>query len=427
MWKATGRIVTSRPFTGVGAGAWEADIPLYQAEGAQLETDYYVHNELLQLLAEYGVAGWLFLLCLLGYLSLSAWRTIRNKTAEGQAEAPLRAVTLACLLAFLIISNAGFPWRLASTAAIFALSMAVLAASDARLGYRGMSAASRLNWQPWYSQIIVVALMMSMALAAFITQQAAETESKIVKATKLALGITASGDPNNPKFDRVKAEMLRLIKEGTDINPHYRKITPMVADELAKWGDWKNATWIWESVISSRKHVVALMTNVARGYASTGQPDKALDRLAEAKKVQPNATAVRSLEVILLSRQGKEKEALALARDAVEKKIYDFDMLNAAFILAWRAADYPLALQSMAYRIEGWPNTKAAGLVQLGNMYHTGIHDDVKALKAFQDAIDATPEADRTGLIAQIPLVFRPKLVGKSVPPGTTKSATIAR
>jgi O-antigen ligase len=401
--------------TGVGAGAWEADIPLYQAEGSQLETDYYVHNEILQLLAEYGLVGWIFLLCLLSYLSLSAWRTWRNRTTDGLAEAPLRALTLASLLAFLIISNAGFPWRLASTAAIFAVSLAVMGASDARLGYRGFASIFRMNWQPAYSQAIVVTLMLCTALAAFITQQAAECESKIVKATKLALGISASGDPNNPKWDRTKAEMLKLIKEGTDINPHYRKITPMVADELAKWGDWQNATWVWESVLSSRKHVVALMTNAARGYASTNQPDKALGWLSKAKEVQPNAAAVRSLEVILLSRTGKEKEALTLARDAIEKKVYDYDMLNAAFILAWRANDFPLALKSMEYRFEGWPNTKGPGYLQLGNLYHTGIKDDAKALASFQQSLDLTPEAERANWLTQVPGVFRSKLVFKPI------------
>ncbi|MFM9880985.1 MAG: O-antigen ligase family protein [Burkholderiaceae bacterium] len=427
MWKATGRIIEKRPLTGVGAGAWEADIPLYQAEGSQLETDYYVHNEILQLLAEYGLVGWVFLLLLLGYLSLAAWRTVRNRSAEGLAEVPLRGLTLLSLLAFLIISNAGFPWRLASTAAIFALCLAILAASDARLGYRSFGSVFRLNWQPAYSQALAIALMMCTALAAYITQQAAECESKIVKATKLALGISASQDPNNPKWDRAKAEMLRLIKEGTDINPHYRKITPMVADELAKWGDWKNATWIWESVISSRKHVVALMTNAARGYASTGEPEKALGHLAAAKKIQPTASAVRSLEVILLSRSGKEKEALDLARDAVEKKIYDFDLLNAAFILGWRAGDYPLALKSMEYRLQGWPESKAAGLVQLGNMQHTAIKDDAKALTSFKDALEITPEAQRANLLAQIPQVFHAKLQAKPAAAKPAPAASAAR
>jgi O-antigen ligase len=77
MWKATARIIKARPFSGVGAGAWEVDIPLYQDEGSQLETDYYVHNEILQLLAEYGLVGWLFLLALLGYLIQAAWKTLK--------------------------------------------------------------------------------------------------------------------------------------------------------------------------------------------------------------------------------------------------------------------------------------------------------------------------------------------------------------
>ena len=55
MWKATMVMIKANPVTGVGAGAWEAIQPLYQVEGSQLETDYYVHNEILQLLAEYGL------------------------------------------------------------------------------------------------------------------------------------------------------------------------------------------------------------------------------------------------------------------------------------------------------------------------------------------------------------------------------------
>lgn len=32
--------------------------PRYQRVESQLETDYYAHNEILQLLAEYGLVGW---------------------------------------------------------------------------------------------------------------------------------------------------------------------------------------------------------------------------------------------------------------------------------------------------------------------------------------------------------------------------------
>lgn len=410
MWKATINIIQKRPWSGVGAGSWEADLPLYQAEGSQLETDYYVHNEFLQLLAEYGLTGWLFLLLLFSYLIVAAWRTLRAQDADSLAEAPIRAIALTSLLALFIVSNVGFPWRMASTGAMFALCLAVLAASDGRLYRTSIWGCMRMNWRPALSQFGAVITMMCLALAAYITQQAAECERKIVKATKIALTITASGDYANPKWDKSKAEMLQLIKEGIDINPHYRKITPMVADELAKWGDWKNATWVWESVVSSRPYVVAIMSNVARGYATLGNIDKALVYLERSKRIQPKAPSVRSLEVVLLSRSGKESKALDLAREAIDLKIYDHDLVNAAFVLAWRAGDFQFALKTLDIRMKEWPTTRVLGLLQLGNLYTTGLKDSGKAFESFKTAMDATSPDQRQSLLPQIPPVYWPKL-----------------
>ena len=123
MWKATTRLIQQRPLSGVGAGAWESEIPLYQAEGSQLETDYYVHNEFLQLVAEYGLVGWLFLLALAAYLLAAFWRTLLGKGPQAQAEAPWRAVFLCSLLSLMVVSNIGFPWRMATTGALFALCL----------------------------------------------------------------------------------------------------------------------------------------------------------------------------------------------------------------------------------------------------------------------------------------------------------------
>mgnify|MGYP003594678643 FL=1 len=412
MWKATARIIKARPFSGVGAGAWEVDIPLYQDEGSQLETDYYVHNEILQLLAEYGLVGWLFLLALLGYLIQAAWKTLKADTPDEQAEAPWRAITLLAMLMFLIISNAGFPWRMASTGALFALMLAILGASDARLGYSGAMAGIRLPWKPAYSQVGAVVMMICLALAAYVSQQAAESESKIVRAVKFALAVSQSNDYQNPKWDKTKREMLTLIKEGTDINPHYRKITPMVADELAKWGDWKNAVWIWESVLGSRPYVVAIMSNVARGYAQMGQNDKALEYLKRAKELQPKATSVNSLEVILLSRSGKEAQALKQTRELVASGNFDFDLINAAYVLGARAKDWPFAIKALELRSERWPEQKADGLIKLGHLYASvpDIRDDDKALASYKAALAAPPEANRAAVRAQIPPAYQARL-----------------
>ncbi len=410
MWKATGEMIKARPFSGVGAGAWEAMQPLYQVEGSQLETDYYVHNEILQLVAEYGLTGWIFLLLLFAYLLASAWKTLRNRTPEGLAEAPLRAIALASMLAFLTVSNIGFPWRLASTGCMFALCLALLAASDARLSVRGPAAAVRLSWRPAYSQVMAVAMMVCLALTAYISQQAAATENKIVSAVKMALSITASGDVNNPKWDKTKREMLTLAKDGIAINTHYRKITPMVADELAKWGDWKNAIWVWESVVVSRPYVTAIMSNIARGYAQIGNMDKALEYLARCEKLQPKAPSVRSLKVILLSRTGKEAEAAVLAQKYMNEGIYDFDLVNAAFVLGMRKSDFDMAIQALTIRSKDWPATKLDAQLKLAGIYVNNKKDDVKALAAFKTALELTPEKDRENLRKQIPPQFQARL-----------------
>jgi O-antigen ligase len=410
MWRATARVIQQRPFAGVGAGAWESEIPLFQDEGAQLETDYYVHNEYLQLLAEYGLAGWLFLLGLAAYLLRSAWRTLKSKSEQAQAEAPWRAMLLCSLLALLVVSNIGFPWRMATTGALFALCLAGLAASDARLGFAGAGAAGRLAWRPSFSRALGAFTIACVAVAAYVTQRAAESEQKLVRATKLALTISASGDPQNPQWRNAKAEMLKLMREGVAINRHYRKLTPIVADELAKWGDWKNATWIWESVLSSRPHVVAIMTNVARGYTVLGKPAEAMDYLARAKKIQPRAPAVRSLEVIVLRRAGQEGRALELARQAIADKIYDLDLANAAFALGWRAGDYEFAAEAIRLRMIGWPTTRVEGYLQLGYMYAEGVRDPEQALAAFKQALALVPESQREAVVQRMPPAYRAML-----------------
>ena len=410
MWKATKDMIKARPLSGVGAGAWEAMQPLYQAEGSQLETDYYVHNEILQLLAEYGLTGWLFLILLTLYLLSVVWKTLINRTPEGLSEAPLRAYVLASLLAFLMVSNIGFPWRLASTGCMFALCLALLAASDARLSIRGFAAAGRLNWRPAYSQVLAVMMMVSLALTVYISQQAAAAENKIVSAVKIALSISQSGEFNNPKWDKSKREMLVLAKDGIAITTHYRKITPMIADELAKWGDWKNSVWIWESVVLSRPYVVAIMSNIARGYAQIGNIDKALEFLTRCEKLQPKAVSVRSLKVILMSRSGKEPEAALLAKKYMDEGIYDFDLVSAAFILGMRKSDFDMAIQALELRSKGWPANKVDGYIKLAGIYANNKKDDVKALAAYKSAIEATPEKDREAFRKQLPPQFLARL-----------------
>lgn len=414
MWRATLNAIQARPLAGLGAGAWESEIPLYQEEGAQLETDYYVHNEFLQMVAEYGVVGWLFLLLLVAYLLLAAWRSWAASGDQADAERPWRAVFLCSLLALMVVSNIGFPWRMAATGALFAVCLGALAGSDARLGFTGVLLARPLHWSPMIAKLAVGATALCLVLAIVITQRAAESERKLVQAAKLALGISASGRPNDPRLAESKRRMLELVREGIALNPHYRKITPIVADELARWGDWANATWIWESVLRSRPYVVALLTNAARGHDAMGHRDQALAYLERARRVQPRAPVVRSLEVLLLARTGQERQAMQRAQEAMDAGIVDYDLVNSYFILAWRSGDYALAQRLLQARMQQWPESRARGLVQLGLIYADGLKDPAKALSSFERGLNAATAQERPILLEQVPAAYRAKLAASA-------------
>ncbi len=408
MWKATGTMMQKRPLSGVGAGTWEADLPLYQAEGSQLETDYYVHNEILQVLAEYGIVGWLFLLGLIAYSLRSAWLTLRAKTEPEMQEGLIRAMALTSLLALMVVSNIGFPWRLATTGVMFAVCLGLLAACDARIGVRNWLGAKRLPWTPGASQIAAVATVGCLVLAAYISSLAAECERKIVQAVKTALSISASGEPNNPRFDKLKREMMQMAREGIAINPHYRKITPMLGDQLAAWGDWKNAVWVWESVLGSRPYVAAIASNIARGHLALGNMDKSWEFLQKAKFVQPKAVSVRSLEVILLSRTGKEAQALTVVKAAYAEKAMDSDLANSGYILGVRASEFEFAINSLLFRNQILPQQSVDSFLKIAGIYENYLKDEEKAVDAFRKAYNASNKSPV--VLAQIPSAYHGRI-----------------
>ncbi|MDP1654861.1 MAG: O-antigen ligase family protein [Hylemonella sp.] len=411
MWKSTARMIEAHPVTGVGAGAWEAVVPLYQVNDELLETDFYAHNEILQLLAEYGLAGWGFLLGLLTYLSLTAWRTWNDQSDAGQEEAPLRALALACLLALLVVSCAGFPWRMASTGALFALALAILIASDVRLGIRGSVLAHALPWSPRRARLLMIFVLACLVLAVYIALQAAASERRLVMAVKLAATVSQSGEANHPRWEPVKAQILQLTREGIAINSHYRKITPLVGDQLTVWGDWTNAIWIWESVVDSRPYVSGILANIARGYLQTGNSDKAAVYLERIRLLRPNTPMVHSLEVAILNNTGQQGQAIQLIRQYLQEGSYDFDLLNTAYLLGMQAKDWPLALQALQLRNERWPMLAWDGWLKMGDIYTLPeVADEARALQAYRAAVAAVAEAQKDAVRQKVPPAYRARL-----------------
>ena len=408
MWKATARMMIANPWTGVGAGAWEVQIPLYQRVGEGMETDYYAHNEFLQLLSEYGVVvGGLFIAVLLAYLLIAAGKTWHLQGPD-LAEAPLRALTLASLLALLIVSNAGFAWRLASTGALFAFGLAILAGSDVRLGIREAFFSGALRWRPGFSRVALAGLLCCVGLASYITLQAAVAEQNIVSAVKLSFYAYQTRLTDPKLAENKKSQLLQDIREGIAINPHYRKLTPTVANNLAASGDWADAVWIWESVAGSRPNVAEIWSNIARAYTKLGQLDRAMDALHQWQRLHPDAPGSTALEVALLNRMGHQPQALGKMIDAYDRGQYDLSLLNAGYAFGLETHNWQLAIRSLELRNQTWPEQAADGHLRLGKIYaDPAVHEEVKALAAFRSGLTAVPANQKDNFIDQVPEPYR--------------------
>ena len=404
LWKETGKMIRTHFVTGVGAGGWEALEPLAQAPGVGFVIPLYAHNELLQLLAEYGLSGWLVLLSLLTYLLWATYRTWSDQSEAGRREAPLRALTLTSLLMLFLVSNAGFPWHLASTLAIFALSLSILAASDMRLGLGRPWLWLSVPWRAKYGNGAWVALALCTMLALYIAQQAVSCELKVLRAYNMARAITQSGQPQDSRWEPAKVQIRTLISEGIAINPHHRTIIPQVGEELASWGEWENAAQIWESVLATRPNIVVIATNISRAYLEVGKYQLARDYFDYAVKLQPAAPSVRSLHAMFLIHAGQYPQAAQIVKELLQLKSVDDIVIRLTYLLGSATGDWSLTIEALRLRIKHMPIDLANDWLNLGNVYNKAeVNNETQALLSYRAALKAVPYYLQNTFMAKIP------------------------
>jgi O-antigen ligase len=404
-WKTTIKMIEGNPLLGVGAGAWEVFAPLYQEDGTQIEADFYAHNEFLQLVAEYGATGWLFILMLIAYLLKTALTIFKSNAFRDLKITEIRITAIFSLLMLAIVSNAGFPWRLAATGSLFAISIGVLARCDAHTNQELNWMVKKFSPSKYAVRTFLVIGTIFFTICIYVIQRGVVAEKNLVRGIKLSLLISRSGSYDNPFWDDAKKEMVVYLHRGVTANPHYRKLTAIAADELANMGDWKNALWVWESLHTSRPYVVAIIANIARAKLALDDIDGAETYLDKARKLQPKSDAVKNLNVLVMVR----KENFFGAAEAVESLFrenkVDFDVVNAAYLAAQKTSNWALAIESLNWQIKLNPRRATTFWLEIGQIYDQKIRpsDPKAAQHAFDMAIFTSGAAEKQSTRMAIP------------------------
>lgn len=410
MWNGTARMLMGEPWLGVGAGAWEVYIPLYQGPSANEEPDYYAHNEYLQLLAEYGLpVGGGVLAVLLAYLLLAARNTWRLPLST--PDASLRAIALTSLLALAVVSLAGFPWRLASTGALLTVCLGLLACTDRRLVLSdtlgGGTHRLALGARTWVGVGLVGASLLGLGIAV----QAMRAETLIMRSI-YALNQAERHMTSDPvTSERWHTQGVALLQPGLAINSDYRKLASIPAEQLASLGDWRMTAAVLESIAHSRPHIANVWSNLVRAHAELGQAEPALAAWRELQRLQPNTPRTRAMELVALSRTGHEDEAVTKLVAYLDRGVVEPDLVLLAYSLGLRQRQWALVERGLTLRADTWPETAADSYFRLGKVFaDAGKGFEDRALVAFQRGLQAVPQDEVSNYRGQVPSPYREQL-----------------
>lgn len=408
MWKATARMTMANPLTGVGAGAWEVFIPLYQDADTSKEFDYFAHNDVFQLLSEYGlIVGGLFCAFFAAFILKWAGSTWSGLPAMLPGMS-LRACALGSILVLLVVAGAGFPLHLAPCCALLGLSIGILGATDRQTAKMGETYLRTVARSSSIHRIATGVAAMSLLAAMGVSVQAMRAESKMMEALVLATDMVNAKTANTPLEPSRKFRLLDNAYSAIDINPHLRKLAPIVADRLAAAGELEDAVKIWRSSTESRPHVAALWSNLALGYSNLGQHAEAQAALEQFKRLRPTRPENISIEITLRRNAGDMAGALQQIRDHFRNDNYDFSIVQTGYETAVLARDWPLAIEALERRNESWPELMANGWLQLGLIYsRPEVNQPAKAQAAFRAGLLASKDEFREAYRQKVPLPYR--------------------
>lgn len=390
MWKATARMILEHPLGGVGAGSWEVEIPLYQSAKTVTEIDYYAHNELLQLISEYGgLVGGLVLAFFAAFLIRYSLVAVNSRNALSLSA----GISTWCLL---LVACAGFPLHLAAGTSLFGILLGVLAKTATDTDAR----PSPVTLPNLFLIGLKFGLLLCLIGATTITVLAVRVESNLMKATfSVVRARGLSGEERQSRLE--EANMLAL--DALHFNSHYRKLTAILGDQFAAAGAWPQAVQLWSSVAQSRPNIPALWAYIAIGHAELGDHIAAQQALEKVQKLMPGAPSTRNLELRLASFAGQADEVANTLTHLLDEGDFDYERIQVAYVVGYRHKNWPLTIKALTLRAKHWPDSAADAYLRIGKIYQQlgGIENQQKAQHAFAAGLNTVPVNERERYLAE--------------------------
>lgn len=293
IWKSTLRMLLASPWTGVGAGAFEVQIPLFQPLDEGEEIDAYAHNEFLQLLSEYGLLLGGGLLTLLGAQVLYTAQRFAAPQPITQFPMALAGTALSGLVALGLVSLVGFPLHLASCTVLLALLLRALTFAETPTA---TPCPNRRN-----IGLITTGLATCLVLCSALTAMACFVERQYMRvAVALIHGSTLEASPRDD------------LQQALWWHPHYKKLQYPIATRLVELGEWRMATEVMTTMANSRPNAANTLFSLAALHTRQNQLQQAQSALNRLQQLQPDTLRNIKIQADILARQGKDSDALQL-------------------------------------------------------------------------------------------------------------------
>lgn len=281
VWEATAEMISEKPLTGVGAGNWKIQIPVYIADvhGQSYQNWNQPHNDFLWILSEKGIFGLLAYLGIFAIVFYYALRIIR-KTSD-QSSIVFYSLLLSAIVGYLVLALVSFPYERVNHQVVLMIMFAAIMAGYIQTKKNISSIRKNLPVSIFGLSFVLLVLSLVYTVNAW-------NSKKDIKLMYAAI------EKDNPRA---------VAKYATDALNHWVSLdvqtTPIYKHRGTAYymlGREKEAISDLKMALKAHPNHISTLVNLASIYGKKKQLDPAIKYLEEAMKLFPkNQPTIKNL------------------------------------------------------------------------------------------------------------------------------------